>query len=120
LTEAGSDLAYLFHFKETPETSTRLEGFVSTDVADAFIGWSVNPLRAPLGGATVLLSGKGRNIYATSGPDGRYIFDGLPEGQYELSVFAAGFPEVFRVVSGPREVKLEEKSCGREIMIAPK
>jgi hypothetical protein len=97
-----------------------LEGFVSTDIADAFVGWSANPLRAPLGGATVLLSGDGRNIYATSGTDGRYIFDGLPEGQYKLSVFAAGFPEVFRVVSGPRAVKLEEKSCGREIMIAPK
>jgi hypothetical protein len=120
LTEAGSDLAYLFHYKDSPETSSRIEGFVSTDVADAFIGWSAGALRAPVGGATVLLSGEDLNIYTTSGPDGRYIFDGLPEGKYQLSVFAKGFPEVFRVVSGPRAVKMEEKSCGREIMITPK
>jgi hypothetical protein len=120
LIEAGSDLSYLFHFKETPETSTRIEGFVSTDVADAFIGWSPGPLRAPLGGMTVLLSGEDRKIYATSAADGRYIFDGLPEGKYQISVFASGFPEVFQVTSGPRTVKLDEKSCGREIMIVPK
>jgi hypothetical protein len=120
LIEAGSDLSYLFHFKETPETSTRVEGFVSADVADAFIGWSADPLRAPLGGMTVLLTGEDRKIYTRSAADGRYIFDGLPEGKYQISVFAKGFPEVFQVVSGPRTLKLEEKSCGREIMIAPK
>ena len=120
LTEAGSDLAYLFHYSETPKTSTRLEGFVSSDVADQFVGWAPEPPKAPVAGATVRLAGDERNLYATTTRDGSYVFDGLPEGQYQLSVFAKGFPEVFRVVSGPRTVKLEEKSCGREILIAPK
>jgi hypothetical protein len=120
LTEAGGDLAYLFHYEETPKSSTRIEGFVSTDVRDQFRGWDPAPLSAPAGGLTVRLSGEDRNLYAASAPDGRYIFDGLPDGDYQLFVYAKGFPEVFRVISGPHAVKLEERSCRREILIVPR
>ena len=116
LTEAGSDLAYLFHYEATPKAATRLEGFVSNTIADQFHGWVPEPMAAPVSGVTVKLN----NLYATTAADGSYTFDGLPAGEYTLSVLAAGFPETFRVISGPQTLQLEERSCARQILIVPK
>ena len=58
--------------------------------------------------------------YAESDSDGRFVFDGLPEGSYQLSVFASGYPKTNQLLAGPSRLQMKEKSCVRQIFVIPK
>ena len=123
LSEAGEDLAYLFFYKNQPEQSSRLEGFATSD-------WNgqrtVDPLHdptkisAPVAGVIVRLQSDRFIRYAESNGDGRFLFDGLGKGTYQLSVFASGYPMTNQLLSGPRTLAIKEKSCSRQILLLPK
>jgi hypothetical protein len=55
--------------------------------------------------------------YAESDAGGRFLFDGLPEANYGLSVFASGYPKTNQLLAGPRRLHIKEKSCARQIFV---
>jgi hypothetical protein len=123
LSDAGEDLAYLYFYQNQPEESARLEGFVTSDrKSQLAIDALHDPaaIGSPVAGATLQLKSDKFTRYAESGSAGRFIFDGLPEGNYELSVFAGGYPKTNQLLAGPRRLRIKEKSCARQIFVLPK
>ena len=121
LTDAGDDLAYLYFYKDSPGTSGRLEGFVTADLlfqrnydAAHYSGSIAAPVAA-----TLELKGAAGPRYAESDPKGRFVFDGLPAGDFTLTAFAPGYPAESRQLSPPKTVRLAKGACGMEILVAP-
>jgi hypothetical protein len=123
LSDAGDDLAYLFFYKNQPEASSRLEGFTTSDRKSQL---AMDPMHepavigAPVAGAILQLKSDRLTRYAESDAGGRFLFDGLPEANYELSVFASGYPKTNQLLAGPRRLRIKEKSCARQIFVLPK
>jgi Carboxypeptidase regulatory-like domain len=123
LSDAGEDLAYLYFYKNQPEESARLEGFVTSDRKSQL---AIDPLHepaaigSPVAGVILQLKSDKLTRYAESESAGRFIFDGLPEGNYDLSVFASGYPKTNQLLAGPRRLRIKEKSCARQIFVLPK
>lgn len=118
LTEAGPDLAYLFFMKNGGDASTRMEGFVTSD-PNQDRARVPNGIAAPVPDEVVALKWDDGERYTRSDRDGRFIFDGLPAGEYQLSVFSSGFPLETRLLTGPRTVRLEAKSCASAVLGVP-
>jgi hypothetical protein len=122
LSDAGDDLAYLFFYKQDRERSTRLEGFTTTDVHAQF---DFDPLRqprtirSPVTGIVVELRADGLTRYAQPDTNGKFYFDGLPGGDYQVSAFAAGYPENRELLAGPRKIQVKEKACANQILVLP-
>jgi hypothetical protein len=123
LSDAGDDLAYLYFYKNQPEASSRLEGFATSDRQSQL---AINPMHdsaaigSPFPGLIFQLQSKGLTHYAESDSNGRFVFDGLPEGSYQLSVFASGYPKTNQLLAGPRRLQMKEKSCARQVFVLPK
>jgi hypothetical protein len=121
LTDAGDDLAYLYFYKNSPDTSGRLEGFVTADLLfqrnydTAHFSGSIG---APVA-ATVELRAPSGARYAESDAKGRFVFDGLPAGDFSLTGFAPGYPSETRQLAPPKTVRLPKGGCGMEILVAP-
>ena len=77
-------------------------------------------LRRQVPGVVVQLKGTDRTRYAEADERGRFVFDGLPQGKYTVSGFAAGYPAQKLPVTAPKEIQLEKKSCSLEVLIATK
>jgi hypothetical protein len=123
LSDAGDDLAYLYFYKNQPDESARLEGFVTSDRKSQLV---IDPLHepasigSPVAGVILQLKSDKLTRYAEPESTGKFLFDGLPEGNYELSVFASGYPKNNQLLSGPRRLRIKEKSCARQIFVLPK
>jgi hypothetical protein len=123
LSDAGDDLAYLYFYKDQPESSARLEGFATSDRKSQL---AISPMHdpaaigSPMTGVIFQLQSTGLIRYAESDNNGRFVFDGLPEGSYQLSVFASGYPKTNQLLAGPRRLQMKEKSCVRQIFVLPK
>jgi hypothetical protein len=123
LSDAGDDLAYLFFYKNGGDESARIEGFVTSDeFYQRDLDKAHDPEKVKLPAAGVILelnSGQGRR-YAESDRDGRFVFDGLAGGEYSVSVFDAGYPEVVKLLAGPARFQVEKKGCASRILLVPK
>jgi hypothetical protein len=123
LSDAGEDLAYLYFYKNQPEESSRLEGFATNDRKSQL---AMDPMHepavigAPVAGVILRLQSDRLTRYAESDTGGRFLFDGLPEANYELSVFATGYPKTNQLLAGPRRLHIKEKSCARQVFVLPK
>jgi hypothetical protein len=120
VSDAGEDLAYLFFYKDHPEESARLEGFTTTEMMDLDPQHDPRIVRSPVAGLIIELRSDRRRRYAQSDSNGRFLFDGLPEGDYQVSAFASGYPLNAQLLAGPRPLHIEEKSCARQILLLPK
>jgi hypothetical protein len=118
LSEAGTDLAYLFFFKKGGDASTRMEGFVTSD-PNQDRARIPNGIGAPVADVVVGLTWSGGERYTRSEPDGRFVFDGLSGGDYQLSVFSKGFPQDARRLADPKTVRVEERSCAAAVLGVP-
>jgi hypothetical protein len=122
LSDAGDDLAYLFFYKQDRERSSRLEGFTTTDVQAQF---DFDPLRqprsirSPVTDVVVELRADGLRRYAQPDTSGKFYFDGLAGGDYQVSAFAAGYPENWELLTGPQKIQVKEKSCANQILVLP-
>ena len=123
LSDAGDDLAYLYYWKNFGDESARLEGFLTSDLlylkqrdAEHYS----DRIGSPAPGVVVQLKGTDRTRYAEADERGRFVFDGLPQGKYTVSGFAAGYPAQKLPVTAPKEIQLEKKSCSLEVLIATK
>jgi hypothetical protein len=122
VSDAGDDLAYLYFYKDQPGASSRLEGFVTSDrKSQRFIDPMHDPsgIGSPVSGLIFQLHSTGLTRYAESDSNGRFVFDGLPEGSYDLSAFANGYPKTNQLLAGPRRLFMKEKSCARQVFVVP-
>jgi hypothetical protein len=120
LSDAGEDLGYLYFYKNQPEASSRIEGFATSDRKSQL---AIDPLHdpaaigSPIGAVVVQLQSDRSTRYSETDGSGRFVFDGLPDGSYQLSAFAAGYPKTNQLLSGPRRVTVKEKSCVRQVFV---
>ena len=123
LSDAGDDLAYLFFYRNGGDESARLEGFVTSDgfyQRDLDKAHDPEKVKLPAPGVVLeLKSGQARR-YTQSDRDGRFVFDGLAGGEYSVSVFDAGYPELVKLLAGPARVQVEKKGCASEMLLVPK
>ncbi len=117
LTDSGEDLAYLFYYRNQPDRSTRLDGFVTTNElyqreydAKQFTG----SIAQPVSGVTVELRSENGARYAATDPGGRFTFDGLAAGEYSTVAYAAGLPR-----EPPRDRRSPENHRGCEKLRRP-
>lgn len=122
LSEAGEDLAYLYFYKNQPK-SARLEGFTTTDELYRMTYDRLHDpesMRSPVAGVVVELESGDWTRFTESDRSGRFVFDGLPEGNYKLSAFAAGYPVNANLLAGPQAFHVEAKSCSLQVLLLPK
>ncbi len=123
LSDAGEDLAYLYFYKDHPEESARLEGFTTTNELYQ-LGFEAmhdpETIQPPVSGIVVELQSDRLMRHAESDRNGRFVFDGLGEGEYKLSAFAHGYPLNTQLLAGPRRVHIDRKSCARQFLLLPK
>jgi hypothetical protein len=121
LSEAGDDLAYLYFRKNQRKQSARLEVLVTTDVLalqhrdrDHY----VERIAAPAVGAVTQIDDGARRLRAVVGEFGLARFDGLKPGDFQVTVFAPGYPQSTRVLVEPLKIKVDERGCASEILVA--
>jgi hypothetical protein len=121
LSDAGDDLAYLYFFKNFEERAGRIEGFVTSDLLYQrqidFAHYS-DHIAAPMAGAVVELKSSTTPRYAAADDKGHFVFDGLPAGAYTLNAFTPAFPAETHLLAGPKDIRLEKRACGLQILVA--
>ncbi len=122
LTDAGADLAYLFFYRDN-EDAGRLEGFVTSNpLYQREVDRTRDPesISAPAPGAVVALESKSGARYTTTDSGGRFLFDGLAEGPYQVLVYQKGYPGTVKKLAGPQEVEVAKKGCANMVLVVPK
>jgi hypothetical protein len=116
LSDAGPDLAYLHFFSKGGTMASRIEGSVTKaptkNSANRLDGAGI-----PVGGVVVGLTWSGGARYTLSGADGRFVFDGLAGGRYELSVYDKPFPDKVTILAGPQRVDIAQRSCAAPVLV---
>lgn len=123
LSDAGEDLAYLFFYSNHPGESARLQGFATTErLSQGDFDYLHDPetIKSPVGGVIVELQSDRLKRFAQSDKNGKFVFDGLPEGDYQLSAFSSSYPLNAQLLSGPTPLHIKAKSCARQILQLPK
>jgi hypothetical protein len=120
LTDAGPDLAYLFFYRDNDEAG-RVEGFVTSNpLYQRELDRMHDPesIGSPAPAAVVELLSKSGARYTTTDSGGRFLFDGLDEGTYKVSVYEKGFPGMVHKLAGPKEVDVTKKGCANTVLVA--
>jgi hypothetical protein len=123
LSDSGDDLAYLYFLKEDPAKSARIEGFATTNELyqrDMDRMRDPEQVKSPVADVMIALESAAGRRYAKTNAAGRYAFDGLPAGEYTIAAFTAEYPREVRMLSPAKAVKVEEKSCNRQMVLIPK
>jgi len=120
VSDAGEDLSYLFFYKDHPEESARLEGFTTTERLDFDPLHDPQTVKSPVAGVIVELKSDRLQRYAQSDANGRFLFDGLGEGDYQVSAYASGYPLNTQLLAGPKRLHVKATSCARQILLLPK
>jgi Carboxypeptidase regulatory-like domain len=99
-----------------------LEGFTTTDAqsqSDFDPLHETDKIKSPFPGALLELRSNDLARHAQSDGKGRFLFDGLPAGDYRISAFAAGYPMYRKLLADPRLVHVKERSCSFQILLLP-
>jgi hypothetical protein len=110
LTDASADLGYLFFVQQGEGKTVRIEGSLVPPPRDRSTGTQENA-DTTRAGLVVALSGERQSRYIRSGPDGEFVFEGLPAGTYTISVYGADFPRESTSLGEPLHVSVREKTC---------
>ena len=122
LSEAGDDLTYLFFYKDQP-ASAEVEGFATTDELYRMTFDRLHDpqtMKSPVSGAIIELQSAHLTRFTETGRNGRFVFDGVPEGDYKLSAYAAGYPVDPNLLAGPQAFHVQSKSCSLQVLLLPK
>jgi hypothetical protein len=57
--------------------------------------------------------------YTETDDKGRFVFDGLPAGDFTVSAYAPGFPAEARQLAGPKTVRMDKRACATQVLVAP-
>ena len=123
LSDAGEDLGYLFFYKNQPDASSQIEGFATSDRKGQL---ALDPMHdpaaidSPVSGVIFQLQSDRFTRYSESDRNGRFVFDGLPDGTYQLSAFAAGYPKTNQLLAGPRRLTIKDQGCVRQVFVLAK
>jgi hypothetical protein len=120
LSDAGPDLAYLYFYKEHKAASGRLEGFTTFDALYQVKQRDADKIDSPVPGLTVELKSAGGMRYTHSDSSGKFLFDGLEAGDYQLSGYTPGFPDTIRLLSGPKRFHIDPRGCSNQVLLIPK
>jgi hypothetical protein len=123
LSDAGSDLAYLSFYQDRKNPAGRLEGFATFDpLYELQLSAPHDPeqIRSPAPGLTIELRSDRGTRYTASDQYGRFVFDGLESGEYKVAVYAGGFPESIKLLTGPQEVHVNQRGCASQVLLVPK
>jgi hypothetical protein len=74
------------------------------------------PNPTPEEAVVVGLSSSGVTRYVRAEPDGRFVFDGLASGKYELSVYDKSFPRQVIRLAGPQAVQVAQRGCAAAVL----
>ena len=121
LTDAGDDLAYLYFVENDEEHSARIEGLITTNLryqAEHDRQHYNGAIQSPIAGAVVELRTAEWKRYTEASAGGRFVFDGLATGRYQVTIFAAGYPDAVKVLAGPRQVRANPEDCTIQIFVA--
>jgi hypothetical protein len=123
LTDAGADLPYLAFYRDTPQAAGRLEGFTTYDPlyhTKEFPPQESDVPNQPAEGLWLELTSPAGPRFTQSDRQGRFLFDGLAAGDYQVKAWAPGFPEAMRQLAQSPQFRLEAKACGRPILVIPR
>ena len=122
LSDAGADLAYLFFYKNNRTESARLDGFATTDGSQFDFDQLHDPeiIKSPVAGVIVELQSDRLLRYAVSDRNGKFVFDGLREGDYQISAFASGYPLNTKLLTGPQSFHIGRRKCAYQVLVLPK
>lgn len=116
--DAGADLPYLYFHKNDPKASAHLGGFVTSDPAVYSAPFETDNIASPVAGILIELKSDSTVRYTTSGPDGRFVFEGLSNDTYTLSGYSTEYPDPRYVVAGPSTMKLSTEQCNVALLLA--
>jgi hypothetical protein len=113
LSDSGEELAYLDFFLNGGAEAGRIEGFVTSEIEGLHPDRFRNTGRSkfPVSDVVVELQSAGGTRYTAPDQGGRFVFDGLPQGDYQVSAFERGFPAQSDLLSGPKKIHLEARGC---------
>jgi hypothetical protein len=114
LSDAGSDLAYLYFFENNGDDSARLDGFATSN---QFHQLDADHVKDPVTGVVVELKSERGSRFTETGADGKFVFDGLPAGEYVGAAYAAGYPKVVNLVAGPQAARVQAKGCATATLL---
>jgi hypothetical protein len=117
LSDAGADLPYLSFVQIDPKKSGHLDGFVTSDFAARARPAESDTIASPVGRVLIELKSGDMVRYATSGRDGRFVFDGLADDSYKLTGYTTEYPDPQHLVAGPDELKIKVKGCSRYVLL---
>jgi hypothetical protein len=117
LSDAGADLPYLSFVQIDPKKSGHLDGFVTSDFAASARPAESDTISSPVGRVLIELKSGDMVRYATSGRDGRFVFDGLADDSYKLTGYTTEYPDPQHLVAGPDELKIKVKGCSRYVLL---
>jgi hypothetical protein len=107
LSDAGADLPYRSFVQIDPKESGHLDGFVTSDSAARANPPESDTIPSPVGGILIELKSDDAVRYATSGNDGRFVFDGLADDSYKLTGYTAEYPDPQQLVAGAAGLRME-------------
>jgi hypothetical protein len=120
LSDAGLDLPYLSFYKDRKTPAGQLRGFTTFDLLYQVHPREPERIGLPAAGVTLALKSAQGERYTTSNEQGAFVFDGLDQGEYSVTAFAAGFPATKKELSGPMPVHLDARGCAEQVLIIPK
>ena len=124
LSDAGPDLAYLYFSHDHDHPSGRVEGFTTFDLMyqlQQAVPFDPDRIASPAAGIVVELKSEHWRRYATTDASGHYIFDGLDAGDYQVSGYAAGFPDTVKLLTAaPKTARVAERGCASQVLVIPK
>jgi hypothetical protein len=109
LSEAGDDLVYLLVMQRGGSDVGRIWGFLSHDRREIKGPHTGDPALSPAPDLPVELRSNLGTLRARAKPDGGFVFDGLPAGDYEIDLPAE-----------KRKGHLEPRACKSEWFYVPK
>lgn len=121
ISDAGEDLAYLYFYKNHPEASTRLEGYVTSDRRYRLKFDPLHPerIQSPVGGLIVELQSEQLARFLEAEANGHFLFDGLPAGDYTLTAYTKEYPADRHQLGDPQKFKLPAKGCSLQVIVVP-
>jgi len=118
LSDAGADLAYLFLLERGGADSGRLAGFVTSDESDIMTARFWDFIHNPVRGTFVEIEFAKGFRYTFTDQQGRFSFDGLAAGDYNISTFHSDYPEPSSLAGAPKVVHLKPNGCATEVILA--
>lgn len=119
LSDAGDDLAYLFFYEKGGAESLRLNGFVTSNEEDLPWARIWDGVLHPVHDVVVALKSERELRYTSPDREGRFVFDGIAPGEYNLSVFDLGYPGQPNLLQGPKAVDMRANGCANEVLVVP-